>query len=44
MDKSLSSGKAGTFFADEYRCPIYVRDFLSICDKLIDLAKQGAVL
>lgn len=36
MDSVLQKGDTVDFFHDEYRCPIYVKDLVSIILKLID--------
>ncbi|VVB06816.1 unnamed protein product [Arabis nemorensis] len=36
MDSVLQKGDAVEFFHDEYRCPIYIKDLVSITLKLID--------
>ncbi|KAL0712350.1 hypothetical protein Bca4012_019328 [Brassica carinata] len=36
MDSVLQKGDSVDFFHDEYRCPIYVKDLVTIISKLID--------
>ncbi|KAK9806933.1 hypothetical protein WJX72_007947 [[Myrmecia] bisecta] len=38
--KALSEGKPTTFFDDEYRCPIYVKDIIEICKVLIERGRS----
>jgi len=43
MDKALTSGTAGTFFADEFRCPIPRPRPHPHSERLMDMAREGIV-